>query len=290
MSKNTPDAEWIAARARHRLSDAHVQMARELGMNPKKLGKIDNHRQERWKDPLPAFIERIYEKRFGRERPDLVVSVEAWAQRAKEKKIEKKRARNDRRRARAAEEIAGTIRIRDLSRQDERPAAELLVDLLPEGWPTMKEAQREVREALAKGRIRRAAFEGRELIGWIGGLEMYPGHVVELHPLVVRRDRHRRGVGRALVADFEERARERGYSTVFVGSDDERGQTTLAGVDLYPDVLAHLAGLRDTGGHPFEFYRRCGYSVVGVMPDANGFGKPDIYLAKRLVGTPRGSP
>jgi hypothetical protein len=48
---------WVEARRRHHLSHAHVQMARELGMNPKKLGKLDNHRQEPWKSPLPRFIE-----------------------------------------------------------------------------------------------------------------------------------------------------------------------------------------------------------------------------------------
>jgi hypothetical protein len=48
-------------------------MARELGMNPKKLGKIDNHRQEPWQAPLPVFIKDMYAKRFGRERPEVVV-------------------------------------------------------------------------------------------------------------------------------------------------------------------------------------------------------------------------
>jgi hypothetical protein len=51
-------------------------MARELGMNPKKLGKLDNHDQEPWKLPLPVFIEHLYFKRFGRERPDIVRSIE----------------------------------------------------------------------------------------------------------------------------------------------------------------------------------------------------------------------
>jgi len=36
---------WIEARKRFGLSDAHVQMARELGMNPKKLGSLANHPQ-----------------------------------------------------------------------------------------------------------------------------------------------------------------------------------------------------------------------------------------------------
>ena len=56
--------KWLVAQKRHRLSDRQVQMARELGLNPDKLGKIDNHRQEVWKTPLPQFIEDIYFKRF----------------------------------------------------------------------------------------------------------------------------------------------------------------------------------------------------------------------------------
>ncbi len=44
---------WIDARPRHHLSHAHVQMARELGLNPTKLGKLDNHGEEPWKAPVP---------------------------------------------------------------------------------------------------------------------------------------------------------------------------------------------------------------------------------------------
>jgi hypothetical protein len=54
-------------------------MARELGMNPRKLGKLDNHKQEPWKAPLPQFIEHLYLKRFGRERPQSVLPAENWA-------------------------------------------------------------------------------------------------------------------------------------------------------------------------------------------------------------------
>lgn len=68
--------DWIEAWKRVHLSHAHVQMARELGMNPKKLGKLDNHHQEPWKAPLLQFIERFYLNRFGRERPEVVMSVE----------------------------------------------------------------------------------------------------------------------------------------------------------------------------------------------------------------------
>jgi hypothetical protein len=64
-----PDVQaWVAARKRYHLSHAQVQMARELGLNPGRLGKIANHRQEPWKAPLPQFIEHLYPRRFGRER------------------------------------------------------------------------------------------------------------------------------------------------------------------------------------------------------------------------------
>ena len=86
---------WIQARKRHRLSHAHVQMARELGMNPKKLGSIDNHRQEPWKAPLPEFIEQLYLKRFGRERPEVVVSIEERARKLEQKKAAKAERRSE---------------------------------------------------------------------------------------------------------------------------------------------------------------------------------------------------
>jgi hypothetical protein len=57
---------WIEARQRFRLSHAHVQMARELGLNPKKFGKLANHHQEPWKRPLLDFIAALYVKRFGK--------------------------------------------------------------------------------------------------------------------------------------------------------------------------------------------------------------------------------
>jgi aminoglycoside 6'-N-acetyltransferase I len=35
-----------------------------------------------------------------------------------------------------------------------------------------------------------------------------------------------------------------------------------------------------------EFYRKLGFVIVGVVPDANGPGKPDILMAKRVGRQP----
>jgi len=65
-------------------------MARELGMNPKKFGKLANEKQEPWKAPLPIFIENIYLKRFGRDKPADVKSIEDLFK-AKEQNREERR-------------------------------------------------------------------------------------------------------------------------------------------------------------------------------------------------------
>jgi hypothetical protein len=85
---------WIEARRRFRLPHAHVQMARELGLKPQKLGKLDNHHQEPWKAPLPTFIENLYFKRFGKRKPDHIRSIEEIAAAQRAKKQAKKGAKS----------------------------------------------------------------------------------------------------------------------------------------------------------------------------------------------------
>ena len=85
---------WIDARRRFHLSHAHVQMALELGLNPKKFGKLANHRQEPWKLPVPDFIAKLYVKRFGKRfgkaMPAPVRTIEQMAAAEAEKKQAKK--------------------------------------------------------------------------------------------------------------------------------------------------------------------------------------------------------
>lgn len=152
----------------------------------------------------------------------------------------------------------------------------------PRGWPTVALARDEIAAVIRDG-FARAMMDGEALLGWVGGLPEYHSRVWELHPIVVRREHRRRGIGRALVAAFETEAARRGALTATLGTDDDSGMTSLADVDLYADVPRHIAELRDLGrGHPFLFYRKLGYVVTGVMPDANGRGRPDIYMSKPI--------
>ncbi len=154
----------------------------------------------------------------------------------------------------------------------------------PEAWPTLKAAHDEVIESFQPERFSRVALspDKDEVLGWIGAISTYSGLVWELHPLVVRLDRQGQGIGRALVADLEEQVRQRGGLILTLGSDDEDNQTSLSGVDLYDNLWQRVATIQNFKRHPYEFYQKLGFVITGVVPDANGIGKPDILMSKRL--------
>jgi len=153
----------------------------------------------------------------------------------------------------------------------------------PDAWPTLEQGLEEANEWFEEGKIRRAAVDDEgDLLGIIGGNPRYDGHVWELHPLAVQPSEQGKGIGKALVGDFESQVRERGGLTITLGSDDEDSMTSLSDVDLYENTWEKIQDIRNLKGHPFEFYQKMGYVITGVVPDANGRGKPDIIMSKRV--------
>jgi aminoglycoside 6'-N-acetyltransferase I len=150
-------------------------------------------------------------------------------------------------------------------------------------WTTIAEAREEVVASIADDRVSRVALDSDgAVLGWIGAIRQYDGLVWELHPIVVDEAWRRHGVGRALVLDLEGILTARGGLTLWAGSDDLAGETSLGGVDLYSALPGAFGSVHSWGRHPLPFYSSLGFHVVGVMPDANGPGRPDIFVAKRL--------
>lgn len=111
----------------------------------------------------------------------------------------------------------------------------------------------------------------------------------EIHPLLVDPARHGRGIGRRVLNRVEERARRSGACTVTLSTSDSIGAATLHGLDLFPDPLAALPTLDTVAGHEdhaLGFWRRMGYTVTGVLPDAEGFANHGVLLSGRLRGPP----
>ncbi|WP_218839917.1 GNAT family N-acetyltransferase [Salinicoccus kekensis] len=163
-------------------------------------------------------------------------------------------------------------------------AAEILTNTLNIGYPTFKDAMEEIEELLVPENTLLAAVAGDEVIGWGGILAPgYDGNVFGLHPLAVREDRQGKGIGRTIVEALEEEAKRQGGLTIWLGADDEseEGETSLADADLYDDLPSKLAEF-NPGTHQAGFYLKMGYKIIGVLPDANGRGRPDIFFGKRL--------
>ena len=165
-------------------------------------------------------------------------------------------------------------------------AAEILRETFPWCYGGNEGAQ-EAKRMCSKKRVGLAAIvqtdQGLCVAGIIGAIPNYGVTGWELHPLAVLTEYRGRGIGKMLVKALENEVTNRGGIMLYLGSDDEFGTTSLYGVDLYEDTFKKIKNIENKG-HPYPFYEKMGYKIVGVLPDANGVGKPDIWMAKRVRG------
>ena len=120
------------------------------------------------------------------------------------------------------------------------------------------------------------------LIGFIGAIPQYANTGWELHPLLVSKAYRFQGIGTLLVRAVEKEIALRGGVMIYLGSDDVEDKTTLSNTDLYQNTDTKIENIKNLSKHPYEFYEKLGYKIVGVIPDANGIGKPDIIMAKQI--------
>ena len=150
--------------------------------------------------------------------------------------------------------------------------------------PTLGSAHDEIAAALAPGMFSRALLDdSNQPVAWIAVSKSW-GRVWEIQPLIVAVAHQRRGYGRQLVDAVERHVAFQGGLTMWVGTSDTTGATSVSGADLYQDPFTSLATIAALRPHPFRFWQSVGYRIVGVVPDAEGPGQPSICLAKRVGG------
>jgi aminoglycoside 6'-N-acetyltransferase I len=158
----------------------------------------------------------------------------------------------------------------------------MLLEAFPHSWQSIDEGKEEVEECLEEGKIALVAINDGHAIGFISANPQYGTTGWEMHPLVVLKSHQGKGVGSSLVKALEKEVSLQGGIMIYLGSDDEFGSTSLSSCDLFENTFEKINNIKNIKNHPFEFYQKQGYKIVGVFPDANGIGKPDIWMAKRL--------
>ncbi len=149
-------------------------------------------------------------------------------------------------------------------------------------WNTIELCKTEIKECLDKFALV-GFLVNEELAGFIGLREMYE-FTYEIHPLMIKPKFQNQGIGTKLLLEIEKIAKENKIPNLILGTDDEFGKTSLSKIDLYSsDLFLEIQNIKNLNHHPFEFYKKNGYKIIGVVPDANGKNKPDILMGKRIV-------
>jgi aminoglycoside 6'-N-acetyltransferase I len=170
----------------------------------------------------------------------------------------------------------------DLIEQISHMLFECFQEFAPDWLPTMNECREEVLESLDPDRVSRVLVDGKQnVLGWIGAIP--DENVWEIHPIAVAPTAQRKGYGDLLVNDIAELARSGGAVAIWAGTSDETNATSLSRADLYKDPLGAVQNITAKPNHPIHFWQKAGFTLVGIMPDEEGLGKPGIHFARRIV-------
>lgn len=161
--------------------------------------------------------------------------------------------------------------------------SQTFIDKGNSAWPDITSAMKEVSECINQPNICIGLLIENNLTGWVGLRPMYD-QTWELHPLVVSTEYQGKGIGRILTMEIEKRARTSGIIGVVLGTDDEHNKTSISKVEITEEnIFEEIKSITNINSHPYEFYKKCGYMIVGIIPNANGKNKPDIWMWKNLV-------
>jgi uridine phosphorylase len=163
-----------------------------------------------------------------------------------------------------------------------KEVALLMMSTFPQAYENQEEVELEVTSLSISPNHLFVYLKNEKVIGCIGTIMQYGTTGYELHPLIIHQNYRNQNIGSKLLHTLEAEVIKNGGIMMYLGSDDEFGLTSLSDTDLFEFTFDKIENITSEA-HPFLFYQKHGYQITGVIPDANGFGKPDIIMTKRLV-------
>jgi aminoglycoside 6'-N-acetyltransferase I len=170
-------------------------------------------------------------------------------------------------------------------------AVRIMLESFPddEMWPDLneKKALETVTNSLDEKNICIGLKVGNELAGWVCLSPMYGKIENEetwnLQPLAVSTKFKGRGFGKILMNEVERLAREKNIIGILLSSGDEADKTSLSDREISGEnVIEEIKNIKNYKNHPYEFYQKCGYSIIGIVPNGYGLRRTDIWLWKDI--------
>jgi len=166
-------------------------------------------------------------------------------------------------------------------------AIKLLLETFPKAnmWPDLdeKEAIETVKELIVEENICIGLKINNELIGWGCLRSEYWGKTWELHPFAISTKFQGKGYGQILMGEIEIMAQEKGAIGIILGSGDEEKLTSLSEKEINEEnIFEEIKNIKNIKNHPYEFYKKCGFMIYGVIPNAYGVNKSSILMWKDI--------
>jgi len=151
----------------------------------------------------------------------------------------------------------------------------------PEWLPDSESCKQEINKSFQPNRRSRVLMDDDGIAcGWVGAIT--GKFLWEIHPIAVAPSKQGNGYGLLLVSDIVKLARKSGAVAIWAGTSDETNATSFSAIDLYKNPSSAFENISAPRNHPVSFWSKTGFSLVGVMPDEEGLGKPGIHFAMRL--------
>ena len=87
-----------------------------------------------------------------------------------------------------------------------------------------------------------------------------------------------------IVHSHESQAIVAGVKSLYLGTDDETGLTSLSEGDLYENISKSIASIKNYRRHPYEFYQKCGFEIEFVRKNQCHPKLSKIFLVKFFDG------
>jgi aminoglycoside 6'-N-acetyltransferase I len=83
--------------------------------------------------------------------------------------------------------------------------------------------------------------------------------------------------------EIEKLAQEKDAIGIILSSGDEEKLTSLSEKEITEEnIFEEIKNIKNIRNHPYEFYKKCGFMIYGIIPNTYGLNKSSILMWKDI--------